>query len=151
MACVCGGGARRGGDLKRREQPKDQERGLVCCRCYTQISSPPLPASSPLTQVLSALCELLSAAPMEDGDSVHRALVALGTVCHEDAELCGLAKEMGVQVRGRGMVREGVQARGGARSWLEHQAGCRADSRQAANLPIRTLSATPTLVLTRNP
>ena len=88
--------------------------------------------------MLSALCEFLAAAPMEDGDSVHRALVALGTVCHEDAELCGLAKEMGVQVRGRGMVREGVQVRGGARSWLEHQAGCRADSRQAANLPIRT-------------
>ena len=98
---------------------------------HTNIKSP-LPTSPPLTQVLSALCELLSAAPMEDGDSVHRALVALGTVCHEDAELCGLAKEMGVQVRGRGMVR------GGARSWLEHQAGCRADSRQAANLPIRT-------------
>ena len=29
--------------------------------------------------MLSALCEFLAAAPMEDGDSVHRALVALGT------------------------------------------------------------------------
>ena len=56
-------------------------------------------ASEARLQTLSALSELLAAAPTSDQDSVFRGLVALGTLCLGDAEMCALAKDMGVQVR----------------------------------------------------
>ncbi len=62
--------------------------------------SPPEPRSpGPRSQALSALVEVLACAPLEDNDSVFRALVALGTICHEQPEMCSIARDMGVQVR----------------------------------------------------
>mmetsp|Transcript_16702 Transcript_16702/g.36120 ORF Transcript_16702/g.36120 Transcript_16702/m.36120 type:complete len:835 (+) Transcript_16702:62-2566(+) len=48
-------------------------------------------------QVLSALLELLGAAPTEDVDSVHRSLVAVGTLVLGDAEMCSVTTDLGIQ------------------------------------------------------
>ena len=62
---------------------------------YFKQSPPSGTASEAKLQVLSALMELLAGAPLEDIDSVFRGLVALGTLCHEDAEMRALAVDMG--------------------------------------------------------